>query len=148
MKKFIFGLIAIVTLMLGVSMLSSCDNIGRNHSHISKRDSVQIAKMITDFQSPSFSDPEEFTTYAVDESRYQEFVSIVSKLEPVTISSIASNAIKNNKYVNYLNFVSEYNKNRAIYDTFDESTRRLASETDPKAIECYKKLEVPDTINI
>ena len=149
MKKFIFGIIAAVAIMCGLA-LTSCH--GGSRSRISSKDSVKIAKMIEFQQSPQFNDADEFTNYALTEVSYKEFVDLTSTLEPITISSIAFNAIKNNKYVDYNGFMREYRQNKSMYDVFDQETKRASSTNkhiDPPTIDEFKCLDhKPDTLKV
>ena len=144
--------ILLLALSAVVLMLSSCDSI-RNNSRFTGQDSVKVNDIVHSAIMPSFTDADEFTDYALAESDYSEFVNIVKSLEPITISSIASNAIKENKMVDYNGFVREYEKNKNLYDVFDAETKRSQKPADkPATIEQiiqYKALDKPsDTINV
>lgn len=150
MKKIL--LFALLALSAVVLTLSSCDSRG-NNSRFTGQDSVKVHDIVHSAMMPSFTDADEFTDYALTESDYSEFVNIVKSLEPITISSIAFNAIKENKMVDYNGFVREYEKNKNLYDVFDAETKRSQNPTDkPATIEQiikYKALDKPsDTINV
>lgn len=150
MKKIL--LFALLALSAVVLTLSSCDSF-RNNPRFTEQDSVKVYDIVHSAMMPSFTDADEFTDYALAESDYSEFVSIVKSLEPITISSIAFNAIKENKMVDYNGFVREYEKNKSLYDVFDAETKRSQNPTDkPATIEQiikYKALDKPsDTINV
>lgn len=149
MKKFLFGIIATVAIMYGIA-LTSCH--GGSRSRISTKDSVKIAKMIEFQQSPQFNDADEFTDYALAEVGYKEFVDLTSTLEPITISSIAFNVVKEHKYVDYHGFMREYRQNKSMYDVFDQETKRANSNNkhiEPPTIDPYKSLDhKPDTLKV
>ena len=146
MKKFL--LLALATLSIAVASLSSCSD-GRRHSKLTTGDSIRICNMVHQAMEPSFTSADEFTDYALAESDYLEFTNLVKGLEPITISSIAFNAIKEYKMVDYKNFVHEYEKNKNLYDVFDAETKRSSKPVDkPLTIEQFRALEKPDTINV
>ena len=148
-KILLFALLALSAVVL---TMSSCDS-RRNNSRFTGQDSVKVNDIVHSAMMPSFTDADAFTDYALAESDYSEFVNIVKSLEPITISSIAFNAIKENKMVDYNGFVREYEKNKNLYDVFDAETKRSQNPTDkPATIEQivkYKALDKPsDTINV
>lgn len=149
MKKFLFGIIATVAIMCGIA-LTSCH--GGSRSRISSKDSVTIVKMIEAQQSPQFNDADEFTDYALAEVGYKEFVDLTSTLEPITISSIAFNVVKEHKYVDYHGFMREYRQNKSMYDVFDQETKRANSTNkhiEPPTIDEFKCIDhKPDTLKV
>ena len=146
MKKFL--LLALATLSIAVASLSSCSD-GRRHSNLTTGDSIRICNMVHQAMEPSFTSADEFTDYALAESDYLEFTNLVKGLEPITISSIAFNAIKEYKMVDYKNFVHEYEKNKNLYDVFDAETKRSSKPVDkPMTIDQFRALSKPDTINV
>lgn len=150
MKKIL--LFALLALSAVVLTMSSCNSF-RNDSRFTGLDSVKVNDIVHSAMMPSFTDADEFTDYALAESDYSEFVNIVKSLEPITISSIAFNAIKENKMVDYNGFVREYEKNKNLYDVFDAETKRSQNPTDkPATIEQIMKFKAldksSDTINV
>lgn len=110
---------------------------------------MAVCNIVHEAMEPSFTSADEFTDYALAESDYLEFTNLVKGLEPITISSIAFNAIKEYKMVDYKNFVHEYEKNKNLYDVFDAETKRSSKPVDkPLTIEQFRALEKPDTINV
>jgi uncharacterized lipoprotein YajG len=146
MKKIL--LLTLTTMAIVVVALSSCDRV-RNTRFLTNKDSVAVYNMVHETMEPSFTSADEFTKYALAESDYLEFATIVRGLEPITISSIAFNAIKENKMVDYAGFVREYEKNKNLYDVFDAETKRSSKHVDkPLTIEKFNALEKSDTINV
>ena len=149
MKKFIFGLIATIAILCGMS-LTSCN--GGSRSRISTKDSLKIVHMIESQQSPQFNDADEFTDYILAEASYKEFVDLASRLEPITISSIAFNVIKEHKYVDYHGFMREYRQNKSMYDVFDQETKKthnINNNAEPPTIDQYRCLDhKPDTLKV
>lgn len=146
MKKFL-AIAALAMLgAIGVS-LTSCEKL---NDGISYADSIKINKMIDETMSPSFDNADEFTRYALNEGDYQEFVQTVRTLESITIASIASNVVKEYKFVDYNGFMREYKKNRPMYDTFDKETKRAGvGEHHDEPIEQLVSMRLqpaPDTI--
>lgn len=150
MKKFlIVAAFAAAAVLLGT--LTSCDKIS---GKFSAADSTTVAKMIDSSVNPAFDNADQFTRYALDKADYQEFVEVVRNLESITIASVASNVVKEYKYVDYNGFLREYKRNKAMYDTFDQETKRVGlgnSSIDPPTLE--EKVEKrllpnPDTINV
>ena len=147
MKKILLFVLAIMSIV--AVTLSSCDSVGTRRSKLTTRDSVKIYNIVHQAMEPSFTSADEFTDYALVESDYLEFTSLVRSLEPITISSIAFNAIKENKMVDYKNFIHEYEKNKSMYDVFDAETKRSSKPVDkPLTIEQFRALEKSDTINV
>lgn len=146
MKKIL--LLALATMAFVAVTLSSCDRV-RNTRFLTKADSVAVYNMVHQAMQPSFTSADEFTDYALAESDYLEFTNLVRGLEPITISSIAFNAIKEHKMVDYKNFIHEYEKNKSMYDVFDAETKRSSKPGNrPLTIEQFSALEKPDTINV
>lgn len=146
MKKILLFVLA--TMAFVAVTLSSCDRV-RNTRFLTTKDSVTVCNMVHEAMEPSFTSADEFTDYALAESDYLEFTSLVRSLEPITISSIAFNAIKENKMVDYKNFIHEYEKNKSMYDVFDAETKRSSKPVDkPLTIEQFRALEKSDTINV
>lgn len=150
MKKFlIVTVFAVAAVLLGT--LTSCDKIS---GKFSAADSTIVAKMIGNSVNPAFDNADQFTRYALDRADYQEFIEVVRNLESITIASVASNVVKEYKYVDYNGFLREYKRNKAMYDTFDQETKRAGlgnSSIDPPTLE--EKVEKrllpnPDTINV
>lgn len=146
MKKFLLFVLA--TMAVVAVTLSSCDRV-RNTRFLTTEDSVTVNNMVHEAMEPSFTSADEFTDYALAESDYLEFTNLVRGLEPITISSIAFNAIKEHKMVDYKNFIHEYEKNKNMYDVFDAETKRSSKPgSRPLTIEQFSALEKPDTINV
>ena len=151
MKKFIICCVLAAVSVLFSTTLTSCEKLSGGFT---KSDSTIVAKMIADAIMPAFDNADQFTRYAIAEGDYQEFVSIVRTLEPITISSVASNVVKEYHYVDYNGFLREYKKNKPMYDTFDQETKRAGlgnDNIDPPTLEekVVNKLEPsPDTIKV
>lgn len=150
MKKIL--LLALATMAFVAVTLSSCDRV-RNTRFLTTKDSVAVNNMVHEVMEPSFTSAEEFTNYALAESDYLEFTTIVRGLEPITISSIAFNVIKEHKMVDYAGFVREYEKNKNLYDVFDAETKRSSKSSNRPAtleeIVQFRALDKPsDTINV
>lgn len=147
MKKFlIVAVFAAAAVLLGT--LTSCDKIS---GKFSAADSTTVAKMIDNSINPAFDNADQFTRYALDKADYQEFVQTVRTLESITIASIASNVVKEYKFVDYNGFMREYKKNRPMYDTFDQETKRAGittHEDPPVTIDKFRSEVSPDTINV
>lgn len=148
MKKFlIVAAFAVAAVLLGT--LTSCDKIS---GKFSAADSTIVAKMIDSSINPAFDNADQFTRYALDKADYQEFVEVVRNLESITIASVASNVVKEYKYVDYNGFLREYKRNKAMYDTFDQETKRAGittHEDPPVTIDKLNALKSnPDTINV
>lgn len=147
MKKILLLILAAMSIV-AVS-LSSCDSVSNRRSKLTSSDSVKVYNMVHQAMQPSFTSADEFTDYALAESDYLEFTNLVRGLEPITISSIAFNAIKEHKMVDYKNFIHEYEKNKSMYDVFDAETKRSSKPGNkPLTIEQFSALEKPDTINV
>ena len=147
MRKFL--LLVLATMAIVAVSLSSCDSVTNRRSSLTTGDSVKIYNMVHQAMQPSFTSADEFTDYALAESDYLEFTNLVRGLEPITISSIAFNAIKEYKMVDYKNFIHEYEKNKSMYDVFDAETKRSSKPVDkPLTIEQFRALEKSDTINV
>lgn len=149
MKKFlIVAVFAAAAVLLGT--LTSCDKIS---GKFSAADSTTVAKMIDNSVNPAFDNADQFTRYALDKADYQEFVEVVKSLESITIASIASNVVKEYKYVDYNGFLREYKRNKAMYDTFDQETKRAGVNTHedpPVTIDKFRSAvsSNQDTINV
>ena len=149
MKKFLLFVLAAMAVV--AVTLSSCGRV-RNTRFLTNKDSVAVYNMVHEAMEPSFTSADEFTNYALAESDYLEFTTIVRGLEPITISSIAFNVIKEHKMVDYAGFVREYEKNKNLYDVFDAETKRSSKSSNKPAtleeIVQFRALEKPDTINV
>lgn len=149
MKKFlIVAVLAAAVVLLGT--LTSCDKIS---GKFNAADSTIVAKMIDNSVNPAFDNADQFTRYALDRADYQEFIEVARSLESITIASVASNVVKEYKYVDYNGFLREYKRNKAMYDTFDQETKRAGVNTHedpPVTIDKLKSAISPtsDTINV
>lgn len=148
MKKFLIAAVLAACSVL-LCTLTSCDKIS---GKFSTADSTVVAKMIDNSINPAFDNADQFTRYALDKADYQEFIEVVQSLESITIASVASNVVREYKYVDYNGFLREYKKNKTMYDTFDQETKRACVDKDAKQpvdVSFQMALKpVPDTINV
>lgn len=148
MKKFlIVAVFAAAAVLLGT--LTSCDKINGKSS---AEDSTIVARMIGNSINPAFDNADQFTHYALDKAEYQEFVEVVRNLESITIASVASNVVKEYKYVDYNGFMREYKRNKAMYDTFDQETKRAGTSSNKEQpatmLDKFRSEVSPDTIKV
>lgn len=121
MKKLIVLLLTAIATTVASGSLVSCKD--RRHADV-KDSAVEIAQMNA-YMNPTFDNVSDFVDYATDRASSATFVAIVSKLDRVTITTIASTALKKNNgnKVDWRSWLDEYNLHRDIYTEMDRASR-------------------------
>lgn len=119
MKKLIVLLLTAIATIWASGSLVSCKD--RQHADV-KDSAVEIAQMNA-YMNPTFDNVSDFVDYATDRASSATFVAIVSKLDRVTITTIASTAFKNGNKIDWRSWLAEYNLHRDIYTEMDRVSR-------------------------